>query len=135
MKSYCFCFNTCLLLATKKGNESGPLAKFRRALVSFLKPLLGHYVQYPNNDAKWYNLDQDATTNYQSVRRNYLTTEDNEPPPEIEYNYISRTRQDYKCHGENKYRCEKAIKERRVVDCSISRFRYIIYIIMSEKYQ
>ena len=96
--------------------------------------MVRHHVRYSRIDAKWYNLDQAATTNYPTVRRNYPTTEDNEPPPEIEYNYLSRTRQDYPCDGENKYRCEKAIKERRVVDCSISRFRYIFNIIITQKY-
>ena len=136
MNAECFCFNVLLFLATKKGNKSGPLAKFGRVLISFLKPFVRHNVRYPRSASKWYNLDQDATANYSEANysANYVTTEDNEPPPEIEYNYISRTRQDYPCDGENKYKCETAIKERRVVDCRISRFRYILNIIIAQKY-
>ena len=108
---------------TKTGNELGPFAKFGRILVGLLRPFASRHVKYSSTNSKWNNHQQDATQNYQALPRNYQITEDNDPPPEIKYNYLSRTRQDYPCDGEYQNQCEKAIKDERVVPCSISRFR------------
>ena len=125
IKSNCFILNDFLFVATKKENELGPLAHFGRILVGFLKPFASRHVRYSRSNSKWNNLDQDATSNYPALPRNYNTIEDNTPPPEIQYNFISRTRQDYSCDGELKYLCDEAVEDNRFYYCNISRSRYI----------
>ena len=123
MKSISWSFNIFSFSATKKGNELGPLAEFGKILVGFIRPFASRHVKYSSKNFKWNNPAQDETPDYQSLPRNYLITEDNEPPPEIRYNYLSRTREDNPCEGEYEYMCNKAMEDGRVVNCSLSRFR------------
>ena len=66
---------------------------------------------------------QDALSAYYVQPHIAYKIENDDPPPELEYNLITRTRQDYSCDGEYKSLCEEAIRENRTVNCKQRRFR------------
>ena len=78
-------------------------------------------VPYSNNNFEWHEFDQDASPNYKLAT--YEIKENNDPPPEIKYNFITRTRRDFPCDDDNKDICKFLIDDQRVVNCNINRFR------------
>ena len=118
-----------LFSVTKKRNRfTDNVAKFGRSamknLFSLFRPPGRRHIRnvsYSNNNSKWRELARDVSP----PPSPYHIKEDNDPPPEIKYNFITRTRQDFPCNDDNKDICEKLIDDGRAVNCSISRFRYI----------
>ena len=122
-----------LFSVTKKRNRfTENVAKFGRSamknLFGLFRPPGTRHIRsesYSNNNFDWRELARDVSPNQNLPPSPYDIKENNDPPPEIKYNFITRTRQDFPCNDDNKDICEKLIDDGRAVNCSISRFRYI----------